>query len=174
MFKLLYPRLYVSSLFDIDVDALQRKGINSLILDFDNTITPRGACRVEQAVEEWVRRVRGKGFRLCIVTNNWGEAVEALTSRLDVPVIARAAKPRRKPFVRALELMGATPKETAVVGDQIFTDVLGGNRLGLFTILVEPLNGREFIGTRLISRPLEKLVLPHIKKRYGRGRGCAG
>ncbi|HAG07627.1 MAG: HAD superfamily (Subfamily IIIA) phosphatase, TIGR01668 [Clostridia bacterium 62_21] len=167
MLDLLYPRLYVPSLFDIDLGALQKKGINSLILDLDNTIMPRGARRIEQEVEAWLRRVREKGFRLCIVTNNRDRSVPELTQRLEIPVIIRAVKPRRKPFVRALELMDATGRETAVVGDQIFTDVLGGNRLGLYTILVDPLGGKEFIGTRFISRPLERLLLPRIKRRFG-------
>jgi len=166
-FSLLYPELYVPSLFDIDLEALRKKGINSLIIDLDNTIMPRGARRPEQAVEEWLSRVREQGFRLCIVSNSRDSSVRELTHRLGVPVIIRAVKPRRRPFVRALELMGATREETAVIGDQIFTDVLGGNRLGLYTILIDPLDGKEFIGTRLISRPLERLFLPRIKKRIG-------
>ncbi|MEW5762332.1 MAG: YqeG family HAD IIIA-type phosphatase [Bacillota bacterium] len=170
MFRFFYPRLYVSSLVDVDLESLRRRGINSLIIDLDNTILPRGANRLERVVEEWLDHARAGGFRLCVVSNNRDKSARELTRRLGIPMIIRAAKPRRRPFLQALALMGATRGETAVIGDQIFTDVLGGNRLGLFTILIDPLDGKEFIGTRLVSRPLEKLFLPRIKKRCGGGR----
>jgi len=81
-----------------------------------------------------------------------------VAERADVPFIARARKPRRRSFRRAMELMGTKPETTAVIGDQLFTDMLGGNRLGLFTILVTPISKEEFIGTRFM-RFLEKLIL---------------
>jgi HAD superfamily phosphatase (TIGR01668 family) len=73
-------------------------------------------------------------------------------------------KPRRRAFRRALHIMELTSQETAVIGDQIFTDVLGGNRLGLYTILVTPISEKEFIWTRLM-RKLERFVLNYLKKR---------
>ena len=83
---------------------------------------------------------------------------------LDVPAISKARKPSRRAFRQALATLGTTEKETAVVGDQLFTDVLGGNRLGLYTVLVMPLSKREFFGTKAI-RSLERIVLRRLIRR---------
>jgi HAD superfamily phosphatase (TIGR01668 family) len=82
-----------------------------------------------------------------------------------IPSVTRAIKPRKSPFRRAMKMLGMTPGETAVVGDQIFTDILGGNRLGLYTILVVPMPGKEYWATELINRRLERLVLWRIRQR---------
>ena len=82
--------------------------------------------------------------------------------------MSKAGKPRRRAFLRALEVMGSSAEETAVIGDQVFTDILGGNRMGLFTILVVPINKREFIGTR-VMRKFEIMVLREIRKAIERG-----
>ncbi|NMA92200.1 MAG: HAD hydrolase-like protein, partial [Firmicutes bacterium] len=87
-----------------------------------------------------------------------------LAGELGIPAIWYAIKPRRGAFRRAIKEMGLRPGQVAVIGDQIFTDILGGNRLGLYTILVTPLCEIEFIWTRLIRR-LESLVLEKMKRR---------
>jgi HAD superfamily phosphatase (TIGR01668 family) len=83
---------------------------------------------------------------------------------MEIDFILGATKPRRKGYRLALARMGTAPEQTAFVGDQIFTDVLGGNRMGLYTILVPPLSKREFMGTRLISRRLEQLLFFYLKR----------
>jgi HAD superfamily phosphatase (TIGR01668 family) len=161
---LLYPRLYVSSLFEIDFDHLRSKGIRGLIFDLDNTLVRRDCDCVSDHVVRWLGALQESGFGLCVVSNNGRERVRRLTAPLAIPAVHRAVKPRSYPFLRGMEILGTTPGQTAVIGDQIFTDVLGGNLLGLYTILVVPMEGKEFIGTRLIGRPLEKLVLAGLKK----------
>ncbi|HBC94015.1 MAG TPA: YqeG family HAD IIIA-type phosphatase, partial [Pelotomaculum sp.] len=83
---------------------------------------------------------------------------------LGLPAVHRAVKPLVGPFRRAMGMLGTKPAETALIGDQIFTDIFGGNLCGLYTILVVPLQGKEFWGTRLFSRPLEKIVLARLKR----------
>lgn len=169
MFELLYPRYYVDSLLDIPLDKLKELNISAFIVDLDNTITEWNSSDLRLEVEDWFRMIKAEGFRACILSNNGAERIRLVADRLDIPFIHRAAKPRRGAFRRAVEIMGVRADQTAVVGDQIFTDILGGNRTGLFTILVKPLARREFIGTK-INRTLEIFVLHLLfKKVPGQG-----
>ncbi len=164
MFKLLYPKLYVAKLFDIDLAELQKKGICAILLDLDNTIVPRDQDCCPGEIVQWIKKAKKHGFKLCIVSNNSPARVQTLASSLAIPAVYRAVKPARRPFIQAMKLLGVAPDQTAFIGDQIFTDVLGGNRLGLYTILVAPLPGREFWATRLFSRRLEKLILCRLNR----------
>lgn len=154
----LRPRLLVPAVFDIDLDGLWWQGIRGLILDLDNTLVAWGSDFVSDRLIAWVSGARVRGFRLCVSANARAGRVKQMAGRLGIPGIANAGKPRRQAFQRALQIMGTGPGETAVVGDQLFTDILGGNRLGLFTILVAPLTSRDFVWTRIVRHP-ERLVL---------------
>ncbi|MBE3588605.1 MAG: YqeG family HAD IIIA-type phosphatase [Thermoanaerobacteraceae bacterium] len=167
MIHLLYPKLYVQTLFEIDQDDLYGRGIRGILFDLDNTIVPRDRECCPEDITLWLKKLQQRGFKLCIVSNNRPARVQALAAALGVPAVHRAVKPVKRSFIRAMELIQTAPGETAVIGDQIFTDVLGGNRLGLYTILVTPLPGREFWATRMISRRLEKIVLHCLKKSPG-------
>lgn len=163
MAKILYPDLYVDSLSDIPLAQLREAGKNSFILDLDNTVTEWNSNEISTQVTAWFAQIKEEGFRACIISNNGAKRVEKVAGSLDIPFISRAVKPRRAAFLRAVSLLGVQPDEAVVIGDQIFTDIMGGNRAGLFTILVEPIARREFIGTK-ISRALEYFVLKQIKK----------
>ncbi|SFR02903.1 YqeG family HAD IIIA-type phosphatase [Desulfoscipio geothermicus] len=165
MHRLLYPRMYVPSILEIKPEELRKNGIKALLLDLDNTIVPRDRDKFSPEITAWLQELKETGFQLCIVSNNSTSRVNSLAAPLQIPCVVRAVKPLRQAFVRALDLLGVTAGETAVVGDQIFTDILGGNRLGLFTILVVPMEGKEFWATKLINRRLEKPVLARISRR---------
>ena len=166
MINILYPQLYVKSLFKIDLEMLKKRGIQGIIFDLDNTIIPRDQKNFSPDIAEWLLKLKEQNFKLCIVSNNRRQhRVSYLAQALDIPYIYKAGKPRRKAFRRAMQLLSTDANTTAVIGDQVFTDVYGGNRVGLFTILVVPLPGKEFWGTTFFNRRLEKLVLSKIKKR---------
>jgi hypothetical protein len=167
LLRLLFPNLYVPSIYDIDLEYLRRQGIRGIIFDLDNTIVERGQLTWPQKLVTWMEGLKEAGFKVSIVSNNRRRAVGEMAKAYGIPAVFWAVKPRRKPFLKAMKLMGVSRRETAVVGDQILTDVVGGNRLGLFTILINPLPGKEFIGTTLFSRQLERLLLPRIRKRHG-------
>lgn len=154
----LRPKQIYKSIFDIPLEQLYSDGIRGVIIDLDNTLTEWNSSELSRQTLEWLRRAERIGLRLCFVSNNSDERVRRIAETVDVPFVARARKPRRRSFLRAMELMQTGKEETAVIGDQIFTDMLGGNRLGLLTILVTPISRREFIGTRFM-RLLERLVL---------------
>ncbi|NLO90284.1 MAG: YqeG family HAD IIIA-type phosphatase [Clostridia bacterium] len=147
---LLKPDLQVKSIFDIPLRELRKKGINSLIIDLDNTITQWNSLEISQEVFQWFEKIKHSGFKACLVSNNPGERVSLIAKALGIPSIPKAGKPRRKAFRQALKLLNSSLQETAVVGDQIFTDVLGGNRMGLYTVLVDPISSQEFIGTKIM------------------------
>ena len=166
MIEILYPQMYVKSLFEIDLEMLKKRGIQGIIFDLDNTIIPRDQKNFSPDIAEWLLKLKEQDFKLCIVSNNRRqERVSYLAQALDIPYIYKAGKPRRKAFRRAMQVLSTEVDTTAVIGDQVFTDVYGGNRAGLFTILVVPLPGKEFWGTTFFNRRLEKLVLSKIKKR---------
>ncbi|MBP2645406.1 MAG: superfamily [Firmicutes bacterium] len=168
MYRLLCPEFIVESLFSIDFEQLKKREIKGIIFDLDNTIIPWDSLEMCPDICTWLERVREYGFKVSIVSNNWHERVKKIAFRLNLPYVARAYKPASYGFRKALAQMGLSAEETAIVGDQLFTDVLGGNRIGLCTIWVKPLTDKEFIGTRL-QRYMERWVVKRL-----RGKGLLG
>lgn len=165
MFHKLLPRLHADTVFDIDLDDLWAAGIRGIITDLDNTLVGAHVPLATPELAEWLERVSQRGFKLVIVSNNHRERVSSFAEPLNLPFIWRAKKPSRSPFRRALGLMHLRPEQAAVVGDQMLTDVLGGNRLGLYTILVKPIAiGEEGFFTR-INRRIEKVAHKYMNNR---------
>jgi len=162
MTTLLRPQLYVGSLMDIPLDKLRARKIRAFIVDLDNTITEWNSRELRLEIVNWFSLIRDQGFKTCILSNNNEQRIQEVAVKLGIPFIHRAQKPLRRSFRRALDIMEVNADEAAVIGDQIFTDILGGNRAGLYTILVKPLARREFMGTK-ISRALELLVLRYLR-----------
>jgi len=156
--KKFYPSIYVDEISEIPLGLLKKRGIKGLIIDLDNTIAPWDQPTVTQSAERWLKQAKNDGFKIFLVSNSTTSRVNYFMETLDIPGISMAQKPRRGAFRRALELMGLDHNEVTVIGDQIFTDVLGGNRLNLHTILVNPINRKEFFFTRLV-RLAEKFVM---------------
>jgi len=157
----LRPQEYRRSIFEIDLDKLQRMGKRAMILDLDNTLVRWNDPNPTPALLDWLAAVRGRGLQPCIVSNNSGPRVSEFAARAGVPFVPNATKPGVKGFRLAMQRLGVEPHETVVVGDQLFTDILGGNRAGAYTILVVPIDRREFIGTRLV-RMIERRVLDRL------------
>lgn len=164
MFKLLYPKQHLNSIFELDPGELKSMGIRGIIVDMDNTLVPWNDRTVHPRLANWLAGLKKDGFRLCIVSNNSRDRGGQLALDLDIPAFWSAIKPRRRAFRKALAEMELSGEEVAVIGDQIFTDVLGGNRLGLYTILVTPISDKEFIGTRLM-RQFERMVLRYLRRK---------
>lgn len=159
----LKPDLFLKSIYDLDTSLLKEKGIKAIIVDIDNTLVSWDTRLPDEKVAGLVYRLADEGFKVCILSNNTRKRVEEFNKDLQLPAIHKAAKPSKGSFRRAMKLMDSTPDNTAVIGDQLFTDVLGGRRLGLFTVLVAPISDKEFIWTRFI-RKLEKLYMLKYSK----------
>lgn len=157
------PNEYVSSVAEITPAHLQALGIRALLLDLDNTITPWRSRQVPDEVRQWVQQMKEAGIRLCFVSNTRNRArLHWLSESLGIPYARGPMKPRRAMLKQAIEMLEVTPEETAIAGDQLFTDVWGGNRFGIYTIWVRPMARREFVGTK-VSRAVERWLLHKIK-----------
>jgi HAD superfamily phosphatase (TIGR01668 family) len=163
--KVFFPEHFYDSIYEINLDDLIEDGIKAMILDLDNTIIARNSLTATDDLKSWLLKVEKAGIKACILSNNWKQRVETVASQINLPLVARAAKPRKGAFKRALKVLGTHKDETVVVGDQIFTDVFGANMMGLRPILVLPMSNHEAVHTRLL-RYLERLVM----KRWQRHR----
>lgn len=160
--KLLQPHQTVESIYAIDFSTLKQKGIKAIIADLDNTLVPWRSKNINPTLFTWIETVRSHDLKIAIVSNNTSSRVGSLSAQLGVTALAKAVKPRRGAFRSVAAQFNLEPHEVAVVGDQIFTDILGGNRTGMYTILVAPISSSEFIGTKLI-RLIIKFVLRRSK-----------
>ncbi len=163
MNSIFYPKKSFKSIYDIDLIALMNEGISGLILDIDNTLVGHGIIEADKKVVDWVQGAQDKGFKLCIVSNNTETRVIKFTESLKIPAIHRAQKPRGRAFLTGAKIMELDRAAVAVIGDQIFTDIIGGNRLGMMTILVEPVGTYEPFFIKL-KRVFEKMVLIRYNK----------
>jgi len=165
MIESFLPRLRVKSIYDIPLDDLYAQGIRGVITDLDNTLV---GARVPLATTElihWLKLVKEKGMQVVIVSNNNDSRVGAFSTPLQIPYIHAARKPTQGAFRKALNILNLQPNETIMVGDQMMTDVFGGNRMGLYTVLVAPIAPNEEGFTTKINRRLEKIAISKLRKR---------
>lgn len=164
MFDRLMPDQYVKSIYEIDFTSLKTKGIKAVITDLDNTLVEWHRAEATPEVQDWFKHLDEYGLKVTIVSNNNEKRVRAFCDPEKRVFIHSAKKPRRKAFRQACERMQVKPEETVVIGDQIFTDVLGGNRAGIHTILVVPVTQTDDWMTKA-NRKMERFVLRKLKKR---------
>lgn len=151
MIGMLNPDFQYECLQDIPVQTLQEHDIKGLLLDLDNTVAPWNDNTLTREVIDWFDSIKEAGISACIVSNNRRpERVAAVADVLEILYVHKAAKPSRKAFEKGIDALGIERQQVAVVGDQVFTDILGGNRAGLKTILVSPIHRREFTGTKIL------------------------
>ena len=162
MLKILFPNDYIESIFSLDVFQLKKDGIKGIIFDIDNTLVEHGADASEKAIQLF-QTLKEIGFQLCLISNNGKERVERFNKEIGVNYIYKAHKPAKKNYIKAMELMKTSVKETVFVGDQLFTDVYGANRVGMYSFLVKPISPKEEIQI-VIKRRLERIVLHYYKK----------
>jgi HAD superfamily phosphatase (TIGR01668 family) len=155
---MLSPDYYLTSVHAIDLAGLRAQGVDTLLVDLDNTLLPRDTNVIPDDLRVWAAQLTTHGMKICLVSNNWHERVQTVATELGFELVAKAVKPLPFAFLRALKLVGSSTKTAAVVGDQLFTDVLGGKLLGMRTVLVAPLSTSDLPHTLLLRR-LERLVL---------------
>jgi HAD superfamily phosphatase (TIGR01668 family) len=163
----LRPDAHAASLVDVDVAGLWERGLRGIVLDLDNTCCAYHQPELADGVADWVADARDRGFRIVMLSNNFSERVAAAGAQLGVPTVPNALKPLPFGFLRALKLLGTPRRDTVVIGDQVFTDMLGGKLLGLRTVLTEPIVAHDFPLTRVL-RFLERLVYKRTPPAPGR------
>ncbi|SIS67233.1 YqeG family HAD IIIA-type phosphatase [Alicyclobacillus vulcanalis] len=160
----LMPDEYVASIYDIDLDALWRRGIRLILTDLDNTLVPWNHPDVPTELAAWLRDVNARGFHVCILSNNGEDRVGAFSKLCGIPAVSAAGKPKSRGFLQALRRFEMPPEAAAMIGDQLFTDIQGAKRLGMYAILVLPQHSVEWWGTK-ISRMAERVVLRRLEAR---------
>ncbi len=155
---MLGPDRFAPRLHDVPHEELEAAGIRGLIVDLDNTLLGFAETELGHEHISWVARAHDRGFRIVMLSNNQSERVNGVAAQLKVECIPNALKPLPFGFLRAKRRLQMRRREIAVVGDQLFTDVLGGKLCGLYTILTEPIELKDFAVTR-VFRFFEHLML---------------
>ena len=171
MLERFYPDERSRTAYDIDYRAWFDKGKRALLFDIDNTLVPHGAPADEKAIELF-RRLHEIGFRTCLISNNREPRVQSFAVQVGSEYLYKAGKPAAAGYLKACASMGAEPEETLFIGDQLFTDVWGAKRAGIYSILVDPIHPKEEIQI-ILKRRLEWFVLRAYEKerRMGHNNG---
>jgi len=162
--RLFLPNEHVSSVYEIDFEQLKENGIKGIITDLDNTLVAWNEAHATTDVINWFKTLSNQGLNYVIISNNNEDRVKVFCEPIEVPYVHTARKPLRKNFLKATKKMNLQPNEVAVIGDQLLTDVLGGNLGGFYTILVKPLVETDAKVTRF-NRMIERRILNHFKRR---------
>ena len=160
---MIYAKEYLNSVKDISIELLNKHNIKGLILDVDNTLINLDR-KMPEGISDWAKNLKDYGIKICILSNsNKIDKVGAVAKILNVPYIFFGKKPLKSGFLRAKEILKLDNENIAVVGDQIFTDIIGANRCNMYSILVKPIEEKDYIITR-IKRPIEKLIIKNYEK----------
>ncbi len=161
---LLKPRLMVDKMIDLDMEFFRAIGCKAILLDVDNTMTTHDNPTPAYGVIEWIDKMKSNGLNLIIVSNNSAERVAPFAEKIGLDFVAKGAKPLAKGFKEACRRIGVKPKEAVAIGDQIYTDIIGGNLLGAYTILTVPyeLEDKAFFK---FKRAMEKPVIASYKRK---------
>lgn len=159
-----YPNAYLENVQQITIDFLKKNNLKALILDVDNTLIDYYK-NLSIDVVNWSKILKDNGIKMYILSNtNQKEKVEKVARKLDIPFMNFARKPSKQGFLKIQKELNINSKNIAVVGDQIFTDILGGNRSKMYTILVEPVTQKDYWYTAW-KRPIEKKIKRNIMKK---------
>ena len=152
-----YPSEIKDSTYVIPFEEWKEKGYKGVIFDVDNTLVPHGADADARSIELF-KKLKKLGFQTMLLSNNKETRVKRFSEQVGSRYIYKAGKPFLKNYKKAMEIMGTTPENTLFVGDQLFTDVWGAKRAGIYSILVKPIHPKEEIQI-VLKRYLEKIVL---------------
>ena len=161
MIKRFYPSETAVSAYEIDYERLYRNGFRGIILDIDNTLVVHGGKATPQA-EKLIGKMNSIGFKCCIISNNDEERVLKFNKDINLPYVYKALKPSKKGCLKAMELLKCKADEIICLGDQLFTDIAAANGMGMYSILVKPIDTKEPPFVRF-KRLLEKIVFSFQK-----------
>ena len=148
---------------DVTTDFLIANGIRALILDIDNTLAPYEEPDPNERVLAWFSALKEAGIVAAFVSNNDFERVSRFNRKIGIPMYPKGKKPLKKYMRRAIDSLGVSPRETAIMGDQIFTDVWAGRNVGIRCIVVPPIKDKTDFFTKF-KRVLERPILRYYRK----------
>jgi len=156
------PDIYKKSIHAIDYDLLYSRGIRCLLIDLDNTIAPITMKEPNKKTRELFDDLKNKGFKIIIFSNSPKSRVKNFKEELDVDCYCKVCKPLKRNYKKVLETYEFTEAQIACIGDQLLTDIKGGNKMGLTTILVNPVGVQEKFVTK-INRYFENKILKKLR-----------
>ena len=159
------PDMYQKSIYHIDYEKLLDEGIKCILFDLDNTCVPYKDKEPNKRLVSLFEDLKDMDFKIIIFSNAPKKRIAPFKKVLNVDCLASAGKPRKKNFLKILKLFNLDLSEVAIIGDQLYKDILGGNRVGITTILVNPMSKDDMILTKLIFRPLEKRKYKLLEKK---------
>lgn len=159
MFK---PKIKLERVTDITPEILKKYNITSLILDVDNTLSTHHGQVLTDGLTAWLFKMRSRGIKMTVLSNSKAKRLEPFAKKIGLDYISLGLKPLPFGYIRALKRLGSKRKETAIVGDQIFTDVLGGNFVGVKTILLTPIKPETSLRFRF-KRKIEAFLIKILK-----------
>lgn len=162
----LYPTYIYDKVENIPYSLIEELGIKMIILDMDNTLIDNKHT-YSKDLKKWAKDMKSNGVKLYILSNSpFGKVVQKIAKELGMKYLYNANKPSTKGFKKIEADTKVNKENILMVGDQLFTDVWGGNRYGIKTILVKPIKTSETIITK-VKRPFEKIVLKHYLSKKG-------
>ncbi|SOC20704.1 hypothetical protein SAMN05880501_11212 [Ureibacillus xyleni] len=164
LYNFLLPDEYVNTVFEITPEKLSKLGIRGIITDLDNTLIEWDRPHATEEIAAWMEMLREAGIRVIIASNNNEERVRRFAEPLGIPFIYRARKPLGNAYYAALKEIRLKTNEVAMVGDQLLTDIMGANRLSLYTFLVRPVAESDGFVT-LFNRFVERRVFNILKRK---------
>ncbi len=162
MFSKFFPNEDCESAYAVDYERLYAAGFRGIVFDIDNTLVEHGAVANQQAIA-LIDRLRRMGYAVCFLSNNKEPRVKSFAKAFDAAYIFKAGKPKKEGYEAAMKLLGVTKEQTISVGDQIFTDIWGANRAGIYTVLVKQIGKKEEVQI-VLKRYLERIVLYFYRK----------
>ncbi|MGO1059009.1 YqeG family HAD IIIA-type phosphatase [Planococcus sp. FY231025] len=164
MYHKFVPSQYVKKVFDITPESLLKRGIQGIITDLDNTLVEWDRPDATPMLIDWLKSMKDAGIQVVIVSNNNELRVKSFADPLGIPFIYQARKPMGRAFRKALKLLNAPREKVVVIGDQMLTDIFGGNLNKLHTILVLPVAQSDGFFTRF-NRLVERRIMKRLKEK---------
>ncbi|SOC36362.1 YqeG family HAD IIIA-type phosphatase [Ureibacillus acetophenoni] len=164
MYNFLLPKEFVTSVYEITPEKLEKLGIKGIITDLDNTLIEWNRHEATEEIANWIKGMEEAGIKVIIASNNNEARVKRFADPLGIPYIYKARKPLGAAYLAALKQLGLKKNEVIMVGDQLLTDVMGANRLKLYTILVRPVAESDGMVTKF-NRFVERRVFNSLKRR---------
>ena len=159
------PDMYQKSIYHIDYDKLWEDGIRCILFDLDNTCVPYKDKVPNKKLIDLIETLKDMDFKVIIFSNATKRRIKPFKDVLNVDALARAGKPSKKNFLKVIKMFNYNLSEVTIVGDQLYKDILGGNKTGIKTILVNPMSNDDMFLTTLIFRSLERIKYKELAKK---------
>jgi HAD superfamily phosphatase (TIGR01668 family) len=158
------PDLYKKSIYDINYKKLKQSGIKCLLFDLDNTLIPYNEKLPTKKIKDLFISLKDMGFKVIIFSNSGKKRLQPFKEQLNVDVCYRCFKPSPKKFLYVMEHFNYNESQIAIVGDQFYTDIIGGNKVGITTILVNPISAKSDMILTKVQRMREKKLIKKLSK----------